>query len=140
MIETKVSGAHMKVFTDFSKYGVKVRDAVSEELDAIALDVVSGIKKAMRRTKKQSKTVGKRGHHPSVAGFPPAVDSGHLRDNIEILRTGDTVEVGSNVKYGAYLQTGTKRGLKARPWLEPGLDSVDITMRMSAAIRRAFKK
>jgi HK97 gp10 family phage protein len=73
-----------------------------------------------------SKTYGKKGHHPSLPGNPPAVDTGTLRRSITYSVDEDKLVgyVGSNLKdppYGAYLEFGTSR-LKPRPWLKPATE------------------
>lgn len=65
-------------------------------------------------------------HHPSVAGYPPAVDTGTLRRSITYQVDEDKLEgqVGSvitNPPYGAYLELGTSR-MKPRKWLQPAID------------------
>jgi len=65
-------------------------------------------------------------HHPSVAGNPPAVDTGTLRRSItyrvdEKEKTGYVGSTIMNPPYGAYLEYGTSR-MKPRPWLRPALE------------------
>lgn len=64
-------------------------------------------------------------HHPSLPGNPPAPDSGNLRKSIHYTVEGsgkDTVgRVGTDVKYGKYLEFGTSR-IAPRPWIKPSLD------------------
>ena len=73
-----------------------------------------------------SKTYGKKGHHPSLPGNPPAVDTGTLRRSItyQVDENELVGYVGSNLKnppYGAYLEFGTSR-MKPRPWLKPATE------------------
>ena len=65
-------------------------------------------------------------HHPSVAGNPPAVDTGTLRRSItyNVNEKEKYGRVGSTIKsppYGLYLEYGTSR-MKPRPWLRPALE------------------
>ena len=67
-------------------------------------------------------------HHPSVAGNPPAVDTGTLRRSItyNVNEKEKYGRVGSTIKnppYGLYLELeyGTSR-MKPRPWLRPALE------------------
>lgn len=69
-------------------------------------------------------------HHPSVAGNPPAVDTGTLRRSItykvdENKLVGYVGSVLQNPPYGAYLEYGTtkdgKQVIKPRPWLRPAV-------------------
>ena len=61
------------------------------------------------------------GANPSKPGEPPRVQTGRLRGSIawEVRPTFEA-RVGTNVKYGLWLQTGTKR-MAARPYLDRGL-------------------
>ena len=78
-----------------------------------------------------SKTYGKKGHHPSLPGNPPAVDTGTLRRSVtyQVDENNLVGYVGSNLKnppYGAYLEFGTtkdgKQIIKPRPWLKPATE------------------
>ena len=65
-------------------------------------------------------------HHPSVAGYPPAVDTGTLRRSItyqvdENKLEGEVGSVITNPPYGAYLELGTSK-MKPRKWLQPAID------------------
>lgn len=67
-------------------------------------------------------------HYPSLPGNPPAVDTGRLRQSInyEVINNGGEVYgiVGTTQKepdYGKWLEYGTTRGLKPRPWLRPAM-------------------
>jgi HK97 gp10 family phage protein len=65
-------------------------------------------------------------HHPSIAGNPPAVDTGTLRRSVtyQVDENELVGYVGSNLKdppYGAYLEFGTSR-MKPRPWLKPATE------------------
>lgn len=72
-------------------------------------------------------TYGKKGHHPSVAGEPPAPDLGTLMRSIThsvVEENGEVVGyVGSiieNENYPKYLEYGTSN-MKPRPWLSTSL-------------------
>ena len=68
----------------------------------------------------------------SLPGNPPSKQSGRLRSSIawEIVQgKAVSARVGTNVKYGRYLELGT-RCMKARPFLRPAL------AKHQAAIRR----
>lgn len=75
------------------------------------------------------KTYGKKGHHPSMPGHAPAPDSGTLMRSVthEVKIEGDEVVglVGSilrNPDYPKYLEFGTSKGLKPRPWLSTAIE------------------
>ena len=70
---------------------------------------------------------GKKHHHPSYAGNPPAPDTGTLMRSIthEVSVKGNEVigEVGSIINYSnypRYLEYGTSK-MKPRPWLSASL-------------------
>lgn len=72
-------------------------------------------------------TYGKKKHHPSVAGNPPAPDTGTLMRSITHsvdIENGEVVgSVGSiieNENYPKYLEYGTSK-MKPRPWLSTAL-------------------
>ena len=66
----------------------------------------------------------------SRPGEPPRVRTGTLLRSIDQetfrskagTKVDFTARVGSNLKYGFWLETGTRR-MAARPWLRPALDS-----------------
>lgn len=56
------------------------------------------------------------GANPSKPGDPPHVQTGRLRASIAYEVSGLVARIGTNVKYGRYLELGTSRMLP-RPWL-----------------------
>lgn len=60
----------------------------------------------------------------SDPGDPPNTDTGRLARSIkfEIEGNGLIGRVGTNLKYGAFLEFGTQR-MDARPWLQPAADA-----------------
>lgn len=88
------------------------------------------------KASKSQKTIYNFAH--SAPGNPPYKQTGHLRRSIawEVLqRPGIIGRVGTNLKYGRYLELGTKR-LKARPYLRPGLR--DATPAIRAIMLKRF--
>lgn len=71
------------------------------------------------QTAKRSRT----GLDPSEPGEYPKKVTAHLRRNIQSQfdRMKLEARVGTNVLYGKYLELGTKRGLRRRPWLSRAL-------------------
>lgn len=65
-------------------------------------------------------------HSPSAPGYPPAIDSGELVSNILFGVRSSVLEfgVGRKVKYGVYLEEGTKK-MAARPFLNPFIDKYE---------------
>jgi HK97 gp10 family phage protein len=62
----------------------------------------------------------------SPPGSPPNSDTGRLAQSVkfEFDDNGKSGFVGSNLKYAAYLEFGTKE-MSARPWLAPALEKVN---------------
>lgn len=70
--------------------------------------------------------------HP---GDPPNTDTGRLVQSIQMaFKNGGLIgRVGSNLRYAAWLEFGTKR-MQARPWLQPAIAMV------SGMLGAIFKK
>jgi HK97 gp10 family phage protein len=66
----------------------------------------------------QSKGITYGRHTASKGGFPPNTDTGKLVSEIDWEIDGNTGIVGTNLKYGMWLEFGTKN-IEARPWLGP---------------------
>lgn len=91
-----------------------------------------------------SVTYGRKGHHPSVEGNPPAPDSGTLLQSVTHsveIKDGQAVgEVGSiihNSDYPRFLEYGTSK-MKPRPWLSASL--IKCQSFMSGLFREIFGK
>lgn len=72
---------------------------------------------------------------PSKPGEPPRKRTGALRASIrneKVSPDGLLWRVGTNLKYGFYLEFGTKRGLEPRPWLRPALQRESRRMQLIA--------
>ena len=76
---------------------------------------------------------------PSKPGFPPHIDTGHLRKNIfwELLQGGLTVRVGTTVDYGLDLEQGT-RNVAPRPYLRVSL--TEMTPKIKRLLAGKYKK
>lgn len=87
---------------------------------------------------------GKRNHHPSLPGNPPAPDTGNLRYSIHhtIVKENNACIgiVGTDVEYGKILEYGSSR-VAPRPWLKPSLDKNEnfIKSTISNVIQRGSK-
>jgi HK97 gp10 family phage protein len=59
----------------------------------------------------------------SEPGEPPRKQTGRLRASVtyEVDESSLSARVGTNVTYGKYLELGTKKGIKPRPWLRRAL-------------------
>ena len=96
--------------------------------------------KSIREHQSSGETYGK--HTASKAGFPPNSDTGRLASSIDwtVDEAKLVANVGTNVKYGAWLEFGTK-DVEARPWLLPAFTKnlKTIVKIMSQAVKDALK-
>ena len=118
--------------TDFTRAienQVKKAEADSKKFVTMSCAEVERTAKTIMRDSPTNPDVsyGKKGHHPSYAGNPPAPDTGTLMRSIthEVSGNGKQVvgEVGSiihNSDYPKYLEYGTSK-MKPRPWLSASL-------------------
>ena len=118
--------------TDFTRAlenQVKKAEADSKKFVTMSCAEVERTAKTIMRDSPTNPDVsyGKKGHHPSYAGNPPAPDTGTLMRSIthEVSGNGKQVvgEVGSiihNSDYPKYLEFGTSK-MKPRPWLSASL-------------------
>ena len=118
--------------TDFTRAlekQVKKAEADSKKFVTMSCAEVERTAKTIMRDSPTNPDVsyGKKGHHPSFAGNPPAPDTGTLMRSIthEVSGKGKQVvgEVGSiihNSDYPKYLEYGTSK-MKPRPWLSASL-------------------
>lgn len=89
------------------KFNIQIESHVDEVLEAK--------KEAVERVLEQWGLVAE-GH----AKLYCPVDTGRLRNSIDHAADEDTMYVGTNVEYAAYVEMGTSR-MKAQPYLEPSL-------------------
>jgi len=75
----------------------------------------------LRRSKSNFRKNGKlsaRGKRTAAAGFQPLVDTGNLRNSITRNVSGNSVEIGTDLIYGATHQFGDpERGIPERPFM-----------------------
>ncbi len=127
-------GEHiMKLATEAN---VKAMNMATVFLEREVKKVLSG--KGTGKLYKRSKKKGKgQFHRASVAGKPPALDIGTLRNSMTAVTEVDKLEikgfvgsdlekiaaksdVGTDLEYGYYLEVGTKN-MSPRPYLRPTL-------------------
>jgi HK97 gp10 family phage protein len=97
----------------------------------------------MQNTQTDPARAYKRGtkiHYASKPGNPPAIDTGNLIGKILMSVKSSEVELGTNVKYGKWLEEGTG-SMEPRPWLEPAIERNEnkIMNNITKAINEAFK-
>ena len=83
--------------------------------------------KEVEQMAKRSMRDGGTPHVPSSPGEPPRIDTKNLHESImtetEVERTAVETRIGTNVRYGLFLELGTSK-MAARPWLRPAFDKV----------------
>ena len=112
----------------FKWYGRQVSDDVNDELrKALAKAALIVQKEAKRNLSKPGKGKKHRGlnYRSSKPGDSPAVQTGHLRRSVQVDTSKlkgkrPSVRVGTNLKYGAWLEYGT-RWIAMRPWFRPAV-------------------
>jgi len=79
----------------------------------------------------------------SAPGEPPKTDTGRLVSSIKKtkLNSGFEYLVGTNVKYGRYLEFGTNKILP-RPWLQPTFlkNKKEIIKNINREVKKALRK
>lgn len=112
------------IMSQLRQLGVATDDVVNEVIENIAMDT-HGI--AVSRIsgggtgRVYQKSNPRRTHRASAPGAYPATDTGRLVSSIKFRGAEGSWIVGTNVKYGAYLEFGTSR-MDARPWLMPSFE------------------
>lgn len=141
----------------FAEKLAQMKDTVTTECGKAIADVCARVQKTamegMTNTTVDNSISYKHGHHPSVDGAYPAVDTGALRRSITFEVIEDKNEtrgiVGSNIGnlssnslYPAWLEYGTSRMPLGRPWLKPSLEANRdyIKGRFSVAVKDILQK
>lgn len=141
----------------FAEKLAQMKDTVTTECGKAIADVCARVQKTamegMTNTTVDNSISYKHGHHPSVAGAYPAVDTGALRRSItfEVMENKNETRgiVGSNIGnlssnslYPAWLEYGTSRMPLGRPWLKPSLEANRdyIKGRFSVAVKDILQK
>jgi HK97 gp10 family phage protein len=123
----------------------RIRSGFARNLAAAAIVVktrakvllsVAGTNGQGRNAKGQFKRVY--GSNPSAPGEPPHKQTGHLRRSVahDVDKGTLSARVGTNVKYGRWLELGTSK-MAARPWLRRALNESLATVRAILAKRPA---
>lgn len=128
-----------------TQYGARAEAEIAKALDATGQSIINGVKKQMRSSKsgrryKRGK-IG-RDHIASAPYEAPAVDTGRLINDSIYKKNLAPLElvVGSNVKYSAYLEFGTRKMAPRPSWtLEVFAHREIVAKLVEAAIRRAAK-
>lgn len=115
--------SNFKKFTDFSKNIDKI---MSQANGMAALEIRNEAVKLIQENGDgpvEVRYLPKRKVHVSNPGDPPNADTGRLMQSIKVEKDGLAYLVGTNLKYGAWLEFGTK-DMAPRPWLSVALKNV----------------
>jgi len=104
------------------EYMAKQRSVLAANLARAAIALKGDIKNALRIGNKTGRT-------PSGPGEPPRRRTGRLSGSIahEVDRQSLVARVGTNVKYGKFLELGTSK-MSARPFIRPSLARMQGTI------------
>lgn len=114
----EVLGQEMKEILD--EAGGATTEALLQAAMMVHGEAVSSIQAHLS----SGRTYRRRGieHTASAPGYPPNSDRGTLVQSIQFEADDEEAVVGTNLKYGEYLEFGTSK-MEARPWLFPALDN-----------------
>lgn len=113
-----------KLVTYAAEVEKKLQRNMDKAMHKTAISIVNSAKELMREPKSGRPPSGKAMKtRASAPGEAPAVQTGKLRSSLATERVKEKhYRVGTNLKYGKYLERGTKT-IKARPFLRPALDN-----------------
>mgnify|MGYP003305283752 CR=1 FL=1 len=138
--------AQLKAFQQALERQEKQAQADSKKFVTVSCAEVERTAKTIMRDTVTNPDVayGKKNHHPSVAGNPPAPDTGTLLRSITHsveVKNGEVIGyVGSiieNENYPKFLEYGTSK-MKPRPWLSTSL--IKCQSFMAAKFKEIFGK
>jgi HK97 gp10 family phage protein len=112
-----------QVIRNLQKYGDERERKVQGVIDLTAQLVRSDAIKSMQSSPASGRTYNRRSilHTASSSPNPPRVDQGDLVKSIKALVGRLEAFVGTNQKYGPYLEFGTQN-MEPRPWLFPAFE------------------
>lgn len=120
-----------QLLAQLKSLGADAEDVVREVVTDLVMDTqafaISGIQSGGGGRTYQ-KYNPRRTHTASAAGGYPATDTGRLASSVRVIlptATSLSGEVGTAVKYGAWLEFGTSR-MAARPWLLPSFERAKV--------------
>ena len=132
----------------FAKITPEIEKAISDAVNATALEAVGEVKKMIQRGPKTGK-VYKRGkgqnlsreHQASAPGEAPATDTGRLVSSVYYEKTGPReATIGSRLAYAAFLEFGTQ-AIAPRPSWTPAAEKAQpkLKARVEKALAGAVK-
>lgn len=130
--------------------GADMREALSEGILITAHEVRTTAIKSIQEhsvgsfVKRSRQGGGTYDHVASAPGSAPNTDTGALVSSIAVEMDNEKIEaeIGSNLKYGYWLEFGTKKNLAPRPWLNPALNANrdNLMSNIKKAVMNRIKK
>ena len=121
--------------------GADADDVILETITDIVTDThafaVQGIQRGPKSGRIYEKYHPRRTHKASASGEYPATDTGQLASSVRMVfpsASNLSGEVGTAVKYGAWLEFGTSR-MAARPWLFPSFERAKVGVEKEMKLR-----
>lgn len=121
-VKTNVS---LRVKQDWRAISNKFSQKIADRLNVAALNTQAEAKLSMKPGDGREYKRGGVTHTASSAGNAPAVDTGRLRDSINVIKFATISslesEVGTNVEYAPFLEYGTSK-MRPRPFWNPAIE------------------
>ena len=114
---------------EFAQSGKFIRPEMRKVMFESANEIRNDIIQSLRNTQKDLTKVyarGRKTHNPSLAGHPPAIDTGDMLKNVNYDAEDYKFEIGSTLNdppYPAWLEEPPpKAPYEERPWLMPAVN------------------
>lgn len=126
---------------ELKRLGADADDVILETITDVVTDThafaVQGIQRGPKSGRIYEKYHPRRTHKSSASGEYPATDTGRLASSVRMVfptTSSLSGEVGTAVKYGAWLEFGTS-GMAARPWLLPSFERAKVGVEKEMKLR-----
>lgn len=132
----------LKQFERFGEIGRKEADrAMAQTANDVRNTAIKSINAHSSKGVTYEKMDPKRTHTASSPHNPPNTDTGRLAGSIKVVRRGRSFIVGTPLKYGYYLEFGTRKIIE-RPWLMPAVKQAlkELPKKLSEALAVAKQK
>lgn len=98
-----------------------IRNTLVNTAIEIRNKIITGMRNTTRTSWFYIRQKGKKVHHPSTPGAYPAIDSGELVSDFNIIRKKYSVEVGTNKPYAEILEDPDRLN---RPFMAPTIEEI----------------
>lgn len=142
MIQVNISYDLMQLQRQIGAFEVSVLKRMQQAVEGAAIAVQKTAKTEIQKGSRSGRIYRRRTitHRASAPGEYPKTDTGRLVSSIRTDFGNFTAEVGSDVIYSEYLESGTQI-MQPRPWLKRSFDTNArlIQQYMDDAVRDALK-